>query len=133
MRVRLAVCLPGIGLLVALGALTACGPKGQVTIRGPEASDDAPQEWVEAFTEGMNNNRPRFVACYEEALKGDEAVEGTVTVKIELGAPSMPYSRGNTTGSEALAECVVESSPSKIYLHSPPDGELTFELDFAPK
>ncbi|MDP7115380.1 MAG: hypothetical protein QGH45_25610 [Myxococcota bacterium] len=133
MRVREAVGIPGIGLVVVLGALSACGPKGQVTIRGPEATDDAPQEWVEAFTEAMDNNQPRFVTCYEDVLKEDAAVQGTVTVQIELGAPSFPSARANTTGSDVLADCVIESSPSKIYLHSAPDGNLTFELDFAPK
>jgi hypothetical protein len=126
--------LPALLLFVSITALSACGgAKGEVTILGPEASDRAPQEWVEAFTEAMDNNQPRFLACYETALKADPAVQGTVTVKIELGAPSIPYSVDNTTGSESLAECVVESAPSKIYLGSPPGGHLKFRVQFSPK
>ena len=127
--------VPGcwVALIVLAGVSFGCGPKGQVTIRGPEASDRAPQEWAQAFTEAMDNNRKRFVTCYEEALKGDGSVQGTVTVKIELGAPSIPYSVDNTTGSESLADCVVEWCPSTIYLGSPPEGYLKFELDFAPQ
>ncbi len=132
MRVRSVLAV--LSLIVAAGVLPACGgPKGQVAVRGPEATDDAPREWVVAFTEAMENNQPRFEKCYEEALKGDAAPAGTVTLRIELGAPSMPYAKDNTTGSESLADCVVEWSPSKIYLGSPPDGHLTFWLDFTPQ
>ncbi len=113
--------------------LSACGPKGEVTVHGPEATDDAPREWIEAFTEAMDNNVPLFRRCYEDALKQDGTVAGTVTIRIELGAPSIPTAQANTTGSDSLAECVIDSSPSKIYLGSPPDGHLTFEVDFAPK
>jgi len=122
-----------LGAIFVLGwALSGCGPKGQVTLRGPEVSDDAPPEWVVAYTEAMESNRRYFVKCYEEALKADEGLAGTVTVRIEFGAPSSAWVRDNTTGSESLGECVAEWSPTKIYLSSPPDGHVTFEVEFSP-
>ena len=124
-------------LWIVLGTLAGlapgCGSKGEVTVHGPEASDRAPREWVEAFTIAMDNNRPSFQRCYEDALKKDSSVQGTVTVRIELGAPSIPYAIGHTTGSDELAQCVIDACPYKIYLGSPPDGHLTFEVEFTPR
>ena len=130
MRERPPSFLVGTALLGL--ALCGCGPKGQVTLAGPEVTDDAPAEWVAAYTEAMDNNRRHFLECYEEELKSDESVAGTVSVRIEFGAPSIAWVRENTTGSESLGECVAGWSPTKIYLSSPPDGHVTFELEFSP-
>jgi len=103
-----------------------------VTVHSPQASSNAPREWTDAFTTAMNNNRPSFQRCYEDALRKDRSVQGAVTVRIDLGAPSIPYAKDHTTGSEDLVKCVIDACPSKIYLGSPPDGYLTFEVEFSP-
>jgi hypothetical protein len=118
-----------LNLLAA--SLLACAAACSGTARGLEAYRTDTTKLVET------RNR-QIQGCYEDALKTEATLAGTVTVQFivekQTGAIAYPMiQQDKTTAPAVLAQCVVRAVDGLVL--APPDrneGQATFVYEFKP-
>ena len=72
-------------------------------------------------------------ACYETQLRQDPQLAGRVTVQFTIqtdGGVSRVFASENTTGSQAVAACVVSVAEAFRWSPAPEGGSVTFSYSF---
>ena len=114
-----------LGLLVALAACSG-------TARGLEAYRTDTQKTLD--TRG-----PQLKACYDEALKSDRALSGTVTLQFVVEKQTGAFTKAsvdpaNTTAPNALWQCVLRVVEGlKLEPADKNEGRATFVYEFKPQ
>jgi len=118
--------MPFTALAVLAGA-TACS----FAARGPEMYRDDTQKL-------LDTRNAQLKACYDDALKTDAKMAGTVTVQFvvepETGkVTKAAIDKTKSTAPDALGQCVIRAVDGLVL--QPPDaneGQATFTYEFKP-
>lgn len=129
-----------------LGTTDAAPPKLKLTVTMNDAGIDVvgrlPPEVVKRIARA---NFPRLRACYEQGLKKDPTLKGTVISRFVIdakGAVESASSKGGAMPDKSVADCVVnvfrtlsfpEPESGKVTVTYPVDFEASYEVDSHPK
>lgn len=88
---------------------------------------------VQAVIRLINTRRAAITRCYETQLRTDPTLSGRVAVTMtiqESGSVTGVRATENTTGSDAVAACVVRVISGFRFTPGPTDGSVTYSFPF---
>ncbi|MCA9606857.1 MAG: AgmX/PglI C-terminal domain-containing protein [Myxococcales bacterium] len=123
----------GLGGLTATSATPRPSPRGRVTLGSQEGESGSGVFDPAIVARQLRARLSAVRACYERQLTTDPTTLGRVVLEITIGvggSVSQATAPENTTGSDAVAECVVSVARRLRFDPGPEGGSVTYRYPY---
>lgn len=115
-------------------AVTEAAPRGRFAASADDADESGSGSFdMQQVVRMINTRRAAITRCYETQLRSDPTLAGRVRVSmtiVESGSVTNVRAVENTTGSDAVATCVVGVVRGFRFNPGPADGSVTYAFPF---